>query len=302
MRRSLTVLSLVALSLAAPARAEVPPSYAGELALARQLAQAGGDKAMRYRGKVKTEYKDGHEVVTAADREISADIILGIKQRYPHDLVITEEDKSNWWKLRFARRVWFIDPIDGTEDFVKGHDGFAVQIGLVEKPRLIGCGKAVVGVVYQPAADRMMFAAPGVGARIIEAGRERALKVSSTRDPAALRLIVSNSHRTAGTDSLKAALGITAEVPMGSVGVKLGYIARAEQDLTFKDNSSAKVWDIAAPQAILEAAGGRFTSMTGQAFNYNRIQTRGGILATNGVSHDEVVRRASAVLHAKSRR
>jgi 3'(2'), 5'-bisphosphate nucleotidase len=88
---------------------------------------------------------------------------------------------------------------------------------------------------------------------------------------------------------------------MGSVGVKLGYIARAEKDLTFKDNSGAKVWDIAAPQAILEAAGGKFTTMSGRPFNYNRIQTRGGILASNGVSHDEVVRRAAPVLKALGR-
>ncbi len=292
----LRIAVVLLVTSSATAYADAP--YAEELSLARELAQAGGAKAMQYRGKVAAEYKDGHEVVTQADREISGDIVAGIHQRYPKDLVITEEDKSNWWKLPFAKRVWFIDPIDGTEDFVGGHDGFAVQIGLVQKGRIFGNGKAVVGAVYQPAADRMMFAAPGIGARIIEGGRERALKVSSRTEMSALRLIVSNSHRTPLTDGIKQSLGIVEEMPIGSVGVKLGYIARGEHDLTFKDNSQAKVWDIAGPQAILEAAGGKFTTMTGRAFNYNRIHTNGGILATNGVAHAEVVRRAAPVLRA----
>ena len=275
--------------------------YAEELALAQSVAREAGALVNRYRGKVDTEHKDGGEVVTRADRESSALIVGKLRERYPKDLFITEEDKANWSKLPLARRVWFIDPIDGTADYIAGHDGYAVQIGLVEKLPFFGKGKVKVGVVYQPALDRMMFASPATGARMIEAGRETSLRVSSRRQLSNLRLIVSNSKRTPGTDALKKALGIGDEVPMGSIGVKVGFLARAEHDLTFKDNSKAKVWDIAGPQAIIEAAGGRFTTLTGQPFNYQRIATSGGILATNGLVHDAVVRTAAPIIRSLAR-
>jgi 3'(2'), 5'-bisphosphate nucleotidase len=281
----------LALTVAAIAPARAERDLGEELATAQALAREAGALVMRYRGKVKTEYKDGDEPVTRADRESSALIVLALQKRFPGDLVITEENKSNWWKLRFAKRVWFVDPIDGTKDYIKGADGFAVQIGLVEKPRLFGQGRPVLGVVYQPSIDRMYYAAPRVGARVREGGEDRPLKPTSTAALSELRMLTSSSNPDEQNAAALARLGIAESQQMGSVGVKLGLIGRGEAEITFKASARAKLWDIAAPHAILAAAGGRFTKMDGSPFNYNKMINQGGLLATNGAAHEPVLRR-----------
>jgi 3'(2'), 5'-bisphosphate nucleotidase len=285
------VLALAVAASAAPeAHAGKLGDLGAELKTAQTLAREAGALVMRYRGKVKTEYKDGDEPVTKADRESSAFIVSALRKRFPKDLVITEENKGNWWKLRFARRVWFVDPIDGTKDYLKGEDGFSVMIGLVEKPRLIGTGKPVMGVVYQPSLDRMYYASPQVGARVLDGIVDVPLRPSATTEPSRLRLLLSGSNPDPKSAEVQSELGITETQKMGSVGVKLGVIGRGWADITFKPTAHNKPWDIAAPQAILEAAGGRFTKMDGSPFNYNKMNDSGGLLATNGAAHERVLR------------
>jgi 3'(2'), 5'-bisphosphate nucleotidase len=265
-----------------------------ELKTAQELAREAGALVMRYRGKVETEYKDGDEPVTKADRESSALIVGALQKRFPGDLIITEENKSNWNHLRFARRVWFVDPIDGTKDYIKGEDGFSVMIGLVDKPRLIGAGKPVLGVVYQPSLDRMYYASPQVGARVLEGGEGQPLRPSATTELSRLRLLLSGSNPDPKSAKVQAQLGITETQKMGSVGVKLGVISGGGADITFKPTAHNKPWDNAAPHAILEAAGGHFTKMDGSPLNYNKMIDTGGMLATNGAAHELVLRHLEA--------
>jgi 3'(2'), 5'-bisphosphate nucleotidase len=263
--------------------------YARELQTAQRLAREAGAIAMTYfRGDDLTvERKKHDEPVTIADKEASQAIVAGLRAAFPDDVVISEENADDLRRLE-VDRVWYVDPIDGTKDFIKGRDGFSVMIGMCDGLR------PAVGVVYQPLGDRLFFAAPDAGAWFLAPEQPaRALRVSDVRDPGQVRLVASASHRDAAIDQVKSALGIDNEFNIGSVGLKISLISLAERDLYVNPSSHSKTWDTCAPEAILEAAGGRMTDLYGDPLPYDveRMDRSRGMVASNGHVHDEVIAR-----------
>jgi 3'(2'), 5'-bisphosphate nucleotidase len=270
-------------------------SLSRELDVAVSAALSAGRLALGYHGTgVEVEHKAGDEPVTRADREASELILARLREAFPDDVLISEEAADDPRRLEAGVRVWFVDPIDGTRDFIRGLAGFAVMIGLVvdTRPRR--------GVVYQPVGDRLFFAAPGVGTRMRSAEGERVLRCSAIDDPAEIRLVASKSHRTPEIDQVKSALGIVDEMNIGSVGLKLGLIALAERDLYVNPSSKSKAWDTCAPEAILAEAGGRITDLYGAPLHYDRVDlwNARGLLATNGAVHDAVLAKLAPLFPA----
>jgi 3'(2'), 5'-bisphosphate nucleotidase len=233
------------------------------------------------------ERKAGDEPVTEADRAANRLIVDGIRAAFPDDGVLSEEAPDDGSRLARAR-VWMIDPLDGTKDFIRGWDGFATMIGLLDGER------PVLGVVYQPVGDRLYFATFGGGAWMREGPGDVApvrLHVSDVEDLTQIRMVASKSHRDEVIDRVRARLGITDELNVGSVGLKLGLIARGERDLYVNPASLSKLWDACAPEAILVEAGGRLTDLGGAPLAYRGAElgnTR-GLIASNGRVHDAVV-------------
>jgi 3'(2'), 5'-bisphosphate nucleotidase len=119
------------------------------------------------------------------------------------------------------------------------------------------------------------------------------IHVSDVREPAQIRMVASKSHRTEAIDRVRAALGISDELNVGSVGLKLGLIAEGVRDLYVNPAGHSKLWDACGPEAILVEAGGRLSDLRGQPLDYRGAElgnTR-GLIASNGVLHDEVVAR-----------
>ena len=263
-------------------------SYPTEIEIASRLAREAGALIMRYRdGDLKVELKEGDEPVTIADRRSSDLIVAGLKRHFPDDVIISEENADNLRRLE-ARRVWYIDPIDGTKDFIRGEDGFCVMVGLVIDRR------PVVGVVYAPATDRLFTGSVGEGAYVLAGDAEPVRVTTSTiDDPADIRLVASKSHRSATLDRVKNALGIDNELNVGSVGLKLALIAAGERDLYVNPSSKCSSWDTCAPEAILVAAGGRLSDIYGTPLSYEAESTHHprGLLASNGRVHDQAVAR-----------
>jgi 3'(2'), 5'-bisphosphate nucleotidase len=261
-------------------------SFAGfdrELARAIELARAAGAVAARMqRGELQVEMKPGDEPVTVADRQASELIVAGLAESFPRDPIISEELAPAPGALG-APRFWLVDPIDGTKDFIRGEDGYSVMIGLV-------CdGKPTVGVVYQPAIDRLFYGTPA-GAVMVHQGETRALAVSDVADAASVRLVASKSHRSRELDRVKDELGITNELNIGSVGVKLCVIAAGMRDLYVNPATKTKAWDTCAPEAILAPAGGRLSDLFGNPMDYTlELAHRRGLVASNGRVHDEVI-------------
>lgn len=268
-----------------------------ELELAKDLARRAGLEILEYYAReIIAEEKLGvdlfYEPVTAADRAASKLIVRGIETVFPEDGILSEEE-TDVSEHRLAReRVWIIDPIDGTAGFVKKDGDFAVQIGFAMD------GRAAAGVVLLPYHDVMYFASKGGGAWRESGGKVERLEVSAERDLTRMIMAVSRNHRSPKIKALKREFRPKAEMQRGSVGLKVGLIAEREADFYIHLSPRTKLWDTCAPQIILEEAGGRLTDLFGEEFRYDieDVQNHGGIVATNGKVHDEVIRRLKPVL------
>jgi 3'(2'), 5'-bisphosphate nucleotidase len=161
-----------------------------------------------------------------------------------------------------------------------------VQIGLTED------GDCVLGVVYQPLTDLLYHAVRGQGVWIIrpDLAPERAV-VSDQKDLSRMRLAASRSHRSPRMDQVVKALGVREEIQRGSVGIKVGLIVEQQCDLYVHLSPRTKQWDTCAPEIILTEAGGRLTDLFGRPLEYNllELQNRNGIIASNGIAHDQIV-------------
>ncbi|HWN66557.1 MAG TPA: inositol monophosphatase family protein, partial [Haliangium sp.] len=110
-------------------------SMSRELQVAERLAREAGALVMGLRGpEIDVDMKAGNEPVTEADRSASRLILKGLAEAFPGDVHISEENADDLRRLD-AERVWYVDPIDGTKDFIRGHEGFAVMIGLTVQHR-----------------------------------------------------------------------------------------------------------------------------------------------------------------------
>jgi 3'(2'), 5'-bisphosphate nucleotidase len=264
-----------------------PTGLSGELALAISLARQAGHIVMAVRaGDLGIEYKAGDEPVTIADKRSSDLISAALAAAYPDDIVISEENPDDR-RRRTAARVWFIDPIDGTRDYIAGRDGFSVMIGLLID------GLPALGVVFQASKECLYFATVDSGAFVQHAtdAAPRAIRVSTVAQAGNARLVASQSHRTNDTDALKQTLGISDEQNIGSVGLKLCLIATGTRDLYVNPTPKAKLWDTCAPSAIIMAAGGALTDLQGQPLDYrsHSVAHHRGIVGSNTHIHAEVL-------------
>jgi 3'(2'), 5'-bisphosphate nucleotidase len=267
-----------------------------ELASALELARDAGEVVMTFRGgDLGVEMKSGDEPVTQADKLANMYIVDRLHARFPADQIVSEEAPAAQDALG-APRLWLVDPIDGTKDFIRGSDGFAVMIGLLVD------GHPALGVVHQPAVDRTFFATPDGGAHVMIGDEVRALAVSAVATAGEARLVASASHRSADIDRVKQTLGIANEQNVGSVGVKLCLIAMGVRDLYVNPQAKTKAWDTCAPEAILARAGGRLSDLFGDAVDYRELRQQRGLVASNGLIHDEVVGKLAPLFEPLRRR
>jgi len=265
-------------------------TYVAEVARAIDLARVAGAEVVRMRrGDLDVEMKTGNEPVTIADKRASEIIVGGITGSFPDDPVVSEELPPEAHAFD-KRRLWLVDPIDGTKDYIRGWDGFSVMIGLCVD------GRPAMGVVHQPTLDRTFFSTPDGGAHVLQAGKLTALAVSGVDVAGSARLVSSASHRSADVDKVKQQLGIDDEQQVGSVGVKLCLIALGLRDLYVNPSAKTKAWDTCAPEAILNRAGGRLSDLFGAPIEYGgTLRHRRGLVASNGHIHEEVVQKLGSL-------
>ncbi len=237
-----------------------------------------------YVGSSEVRYKSDREPVTEADRSANQHIVSRVKAMFPEDGILSEESKDDLVRLE-RERVWIIDPLDGTKEFIARNGEFSIMIGLAVR------GRAKMGVVMQPESGLIYAGAAGLGAWLIEQDERIPLTVSRTDKTNRMTLVSSRSHRQQITDKIRATLRITAERVSGSVGLKVGLIARQLADLYIHPSPGCKEWDLCAPQALLEAAGGCITDCWGNPLTYNNrdVRAHNGLIASNGAAHMQIV-------------
>jgi len=199
--------------------------------------------------------------VTEADLAAHRIICDGLAALTPDIPVLSEEAADIPWERRRAwTKLWLVDPLDGTREFVKKNGEFTVNIALIDGH------EAVLGVIHAPVPDVLMHAERGVGAFLRSDGAD--VPVSSTRPAAApLRVAASRSHATERTQRLLAALGDHERHGLGS-SLKFCRLAEGRIDFYPRFGPTSE-WDTAAGQAILECAGGVVQDIEGRPLRYN---------------------------------
>jgi 3'(2'), 5'-bisphosphate nucleotidase len=256
-----------------------------ELSAAAELAREAGRILMEiYARDFTVSYKGKNDPVTEADQLANAYLVSQLRQRFPDDGVVAEESPDQSDALA-KRRCWFVDPLDGTKEFIAKNGEFSVMLGLAVD------GESQLGAVYQPALDKLYLGVVGQGASLEQQGQRRTLEVSDKADPSTLKLVVSRSHRPSSIEQIMQRLGASTEMPSGSVGVKVGLISEQSADLYVHVSDKSSLWDACGPEAILRAAGGRFVHVDGTAISYRsaHMQNAKGILATNQASYAAVL-------------
>lgn len=272
-------------------------NYKDEIKVATELARAAGAVLLEhYYSPFLVEQKinalDELEEVTAADREANELIVSRLRHEFPDDGILAEESSDSEHRLD-KDRVWLIDPMDGTKNFIARDGDFAVQIGLAVN------GESVAGVVYQPVREVLYRAVRREGSWIETSGQPAArMLVSNRTEPGEMVLASSRSHRSPRMERVVDAFGFKDEMRRGSVGVKIGLIAERQADLYLHLSPSTKQWDTCAPEIILVEAGGRLTDLFGRPIRYNgvRIDNRNGIVATNTAAHEMVIENLAPLL------
>jgi len=213
----------------------------------RELVLEAGRTALRMRGEAAVHRKADRSFVTDADLAVQTYLIEELGKRYPGDGFVAEEEDVGRGR-QSARRLWVLDPIDGTASYASGLPGWGVSVGLVED------GRATAGWFYLPVTGEVFEAGPDTGMRLA-AGPDEPLRPVGLRQPKAFHresaiFVDSGFHRRFMLD---------ASFPgkVRSVGTTVGhlaYVAAGCADAAVLD--SVHVWDFASGLAMLVVAGG----------------------------------------------
>ncbi|HEY6462129.1 MAG TPA: 3'(2'),5'-bisphosphate nucleotidase CysQ [Polyangiaceae bacterium] len=260
--------------------------YEAEVAL--RAARAASELILHvYAEEFAVEYKAKDDPVTRADREANALIVQHLARAFPGVPVVAEESPSDAY-AGFAREdsCWFVDPLDGTREFVAKNGEFAVMIGLAEK------GRPTVGVIVAPAWGRVFVGVVGEGAWEAAAdGSLRPISVSPCADVTKARFVVSRSRAPERVAGFVEGLGAAPARPHGSSGLKGVLVATGEADVYLQPGRAGMRWDACATDALVRAAGGELTDAHGDPIDYKSedIENSRGMVGTNGKLHRAIV-------------
>jgi len=233
------------------------------LALATRLATDAATiiNAVRADGFV-VDSKADATPVTIADTRAEAHIVAGLREAAPEIPVVAEEEAAAGRITRPAARYWLVDPLDGTREFAAGRDEFAVCIALIEN------GAPVLGAVASPALHELHYGIVGQGAWRRRGTVDERIAV---RRPPAEGLTVFASRHYADDPRLAAFLAQYKVARLANIGSALKFLRLAEGVADFYPRLGRTMeWDTAAPQAVLEAAGGCVLTADGAPLRYGK--------------------------------
>lgn len=260
--------------------------YQDDLALMIDAAKQAGELIMGYYrpGETVSEeaglrFKSADNPLTEADLECDRLLRTTITAARPDDGWLSEETADTPERLG-KKRVWVVDPIDGTKEFIVGLPQFAISIGLVED------GQPVAACTFNPAAEgggELFTAAKGSGAFM----NGEPIRASGRADLEGATCLASRSETKRGDWApYLDRLDVSA---VGSIAYKLSLVAAGRYDLTFTLTPKSE-WDFCAGHLLVTEAGGRVTTREGEPFRFNlerpKVRT---ILSTNGLLHDPLV-------------
>jgi len=260
-------------------------NWSNEIRIASTLARQAGEVIMNiYKKDFSVSYKGTNDPVTEADQLANTLIVEGLATHFPGDGIVAEESPLPT-NCQPTGRIWYVDPLDGTKEFISRNGEFSIMIGLTLN------AKTQLGIVYRPTEDQLFAGITDQEAWMEHQGTRHPLRATQAKSLTALTLVASRSHRSPKLSPIKQTLNIQEEHPMGSVGLKIGFIANGGADLYMEPGPYTKAWDACAPEAILRGAGGCFTDSHGKPIQYgtNEIRNLHGVVATTKDCHQRVI-------------
>ena len=242
----------------------------------------------------------GEGPVSAADLAVNEWLLEGLSGAFPDAgwTLLSEEtakEQLTDGETLPAEWLWILDPLDGTKDFLQGTGEYAVHLALVRGNR------PVLGVVLLPEAGELWLGLVGDDAWCEDRGGTRSpVRFSERTELSDLLLVSSRSHRDDRLEKLIGELQLGGSKAVGSVGCKVATILRGETDLyiSLSGRSAPKDWDMAAPEAVLLAAGGRFThaDLGDLTYNTGDVRQAGCLIASHGKAHVALGERATRAM------
>ena len=253
-----------------------------DLALATAAAREAGKGLLRHFGAaLDVVYKSADQPVTAADLEADAFLRTALLGEKPDYGWISEEMGAG--EARPGERVWVVDPLDGTQNFVEGREDFAVCIGLLEE------GRPVLGVIHHPVEDTTYYACIGSGAF------RNGEPVEASPVPGADRILAASYS--------EADRGRILEVPhgevllVGSTVLKMMRVAEGRAHL-YVSTTPKGIWDVCAGTIIVAEAGGQTTDLNGRPpFPIGAVPLHG--LIVTGRNGANALQQVSALFQAR---
>ena len=230
--------------------------------------------------------------VSAADLAVNKWLIDGLHANFPEAPweVISEETvqkdliggapvDSEW--------LWVLDPLDGTKDFLQGTGDYAVHLALLYR------NSPIFGIVLIPEKEELWIGVVGLSAWCEKRdGTKISVSFSKRSSISNYILVTSKNHIDNLLEKVIDRLPISGFSSVGSVGCKIATILRGEADfyISLSGTTSPKDWDMAAPHAVLKAAGGLFNHADGLSIKYNKgnLLQSGCLIASNGTNHSSI--------------
>lgn len=199
--------------------------------------------------------------------------------------ILSEEDDDDISRLDH-NRIWIVDPLDGTSDFVNKTGEFTIMIALVENK------KPVLGLISHPTTNSLFLAQSGKGAHMLMDHTWKKLSVSRTSELAKCRAVGSRFHLSEQEKEFFSKLGVLSFESKGS-SLKVAEICMGKADLYLTASNKIKHWDTCASYCLITESGGMMTDMNGGEIFYNveKLNHQNGLLVSNGLVHKQIVDR-----------
>ena len=236
--------------------------------------------------------KANNEPVTLADLDVNNLIIKNIRDKYANVSwdILSEESVNNFSKLEInSDWLWILDPLDGTKDFIQGTGDFAMHLALNYR------NKPIIGIVLIPQRNELWIANGNKVWCENKNGIKKNHNLSHCKSIGDMTVVTSKNHRNKQLQTLISNIGFKNSISMGSIGCKIAAILRGEADiyisLSLPGKSAPKDWDFAAPDAILNQAGGYISTLNNKELIYGQdgYMQKGLIIASNDKKNHETI-------------
>ena len=227
------------------------------------------------------EIKSDNSPVTKADKLADKIIKDILSSSFPNDGFLTEESVDDFSRLE-KERVWIIDPVDGTKEFVAHTGDFTVNIALSINH------KAVLGVILVPLTSEIYYAVEGLGSFYLEDEHAKPIAIHTNEKEDNLTVLLSRFHVNDDERNMikKHSDVIKHQRTIGAT-IKGCLIARGLAEISYRFSSNTKEWDTCAMQVIVEQAGGYILKFDKTPIMYNRhdVYNRGGYIIINKIQN-----------------